>query len=83
MRSAKPQRFNVSGKKLTGNEKFPGNIYLKPEESPLFLANQVNIQTDAHSLFVHKSMTRLSQHRYHILYIKLKMPICKINLVVM
>ena len=34
MRNAKPQCFHVSGKKFTRNEKFPGNIYLKPEESP-------------------------------------------------
>ena len=34
MRNAKPQCFHVSGKNFTGNEKFPGNIYLKPEESP-------------------------------------------------
>ena len=34
MRDAKPQCFHVSGKNFTGNEKFPGNIYLKPEESP-------------------------------------------------
>ena len=34
MRNAKPQCFHVSGKNFTGNEKFQGNIYLKPEESP-------------------------------------------------
>ena len=34
MRDAKPQCFDVSGKKFMGNEKFQGNIYLKPEESP-------------------------------------------------
>ena len=34
MRDAKPQCFHVSGKNFKGNEKFPGNIYLKPEESP-------------------------------------------------
>ena len=34
MRNAKPQCFHVSGKNFTGNAKFQGNIYLKPEESP-------------------------------------------------
>ena len=34
MRNAKPQCFHVSGKNFMGNEKFQGNIYLKPEESP-------------------------------------------------
>ena len=30
----KTSMFHVSGKNFTGNEKFQGNIYLKPEESP-------------------------------------------------
>ena len=34
MRNAKPQRFYVTGKIFTRKEKFQGNIYLKPEESP-------------------------------------------------
>ena len=34
MCNAKPQCFHVSGKNFTGNEKFSGNIYLEPEESP-------------------------------------------------
>ena len=34
MLNAKPQCFHVSGKMFTGNQKFQGNIYLKPEESP-------------------------------------------------
>ena len=34
MRNAKPHPFHVSGKDFTGNEKFQGNIYFKPEESP-------------------------------------------------
>ena len=34
MRNAKPQCFHVAGKNFTGSEKFPGNIYLKPEKSP-------------------------------------------------
>ena len=34
MRNAKPQCFYVLWKKFTGNEKFLGNIYLKPDESP-------------------------------------------------
>ena len=37
--------FHVSGKNLTGNEKFQGNIYLKPEELPedrwFFIVNSV------------------------------------------
>ena len=33
MRNAKPQFFHVSGKNFTGNEKLPGNIHLKPEQS--------------------------------------------------
>ena len=45
MRDAKPQCFHVSGKNATGNEKFQGNIYLKPEESPedrwFFIVNSV------------------------------------------
>ena len=45
MRIAKPQCFRVSGKNFTGNENFPGNIYLKPEESPedmwFFIVNSV------------------------------------------
>ena len=45
MRNAKPQCFHVSGKNFTGNEKFQGNIYLKPEESPedrwFFIVNSV------------------------------------------
>ena len=45
MRNAKPQSFHVSGKNFTGNEKFQGNIYLKPEESPedrwFFIVNSV------------------------------------------
>ena len=36
MCNAKPQCFHVSGKNFTGDEEFPGNIYLKPEESPEF-----------------------------------------------
>ena len=36
MRNAKPQCFHVSGKNFMGNEKFQGNIYLKPEESPKY-----------------------------------------------
>ena len=34
MRNAKPQYFHVSGKNFTGNEMFPGNIYLRLEKSP-------------------------------------------------
>ena len=34
MRNAKPQCFHVSGKNFTGNEKFSGNIYMKPKELP-------------------------------------------------
>ena len=34
MCNAKPQCFHVAGKNFTGSEKFPGNIYLKPEKSP-------------------------------------------------
>ena len=34
MRNANPLCFSVSGKNFTGNEKFQGNIYPKPEESP-------------------------------------------------
>ena len=45
MRNAEPQCFHVSGKNFTGNEKFQGNIYLKPEESPedrwFFIVNSV------------------------------------------
>ena len=45
MRDAKPQCFHVSGKNFSGNEKFQGNIYSKPEKSPedkwFFIANSV------------------------------------------
>ena len=34
MHNAKPQCFHVSGKNFKGNEKFQGNNYLTPEESP-------------------------------------------------
>ena len=35
-RNSKPQCFHVSGKNFTGNQKFQGNIYLKPERSPAY-----------------------------------------------
>ena len=45
MRNANPLCFSVSGKNFTGNEKFQGNIYPKPEESPedkwIFIVNNV------------------------------------------
>ena len=45
MHNAKPQCFQVSRKNFTGNEKFQGNIYLKPEKSHedrwFFIANCV------------------------------------------
>ena len=34
MRSAKPQYFHASGKNFTGNDKFQGTIYQKPDKSP-------------------------------------------------
>ena len=34
MRNAQHQCSRVLGKNFTGNEKFQGDVYVKPEESP-------------------------------------------------
>ena len=55
MRNAKPQCFHVSGKNFAGNEKFPGNIYLKPEISPVdrgfCIVNNVMSPYDLYEIF--------------------------------
>ena len=50
MHNAKPQYFRVSGKNFTGNEKFPGNIYLKPEDRGFWIVNNVMSPYDLYEI---------------------------------
>ena len=48
--NANPQCFCVTGKNFMGNEKFQGNIYLKPEDKWFCIVNNMGLPYDLYEI---------------------------------